>query len=373
MASSKNGIKKVFFFSALLLGVAVAYQNCAPAQFSFVKGGGGVATNDGNDNLGDPGGGGTGSPGGGTGSPGGSTGGATGGSTGGSTGGGTGHDCECPKPPCVVDYPNKKEVATAVWEDLFPGQIDADYNDFVTNFKINEQYSTRGLEMITIDFIPRARGAGYDHKLLFIMDGNRDGVPVKTKPLFQGDAEKISLIYYDINGNKISEQTNFTKESDLIIFKNTKVLFKNSSGESQNFANVKKGTKFLKSSVTARVVIKVKKPELNPAPKGRLDISRYRMMLYVWDTAKYIDLIDINSSHFDSNGYPYGVIVPADFKYPLEQIEIDSVYEYFPKYRMYLFNKYADPTVTAPDNVLNWFNFPSSGSTGRIFDRALFN
>ena len=146
-------IRLTVILGGLLLGIAIGFQNCAPAKFSFT-GNGGIGTDGANNNLGDSGGG----VGGSTGNPGGGS---------GTSGGGTGDD-SCPKPPCDVDYPTKKGVGTAVWEDLFPNPIDADYNDFVLNFKINEKYSAVGLEEITIDFIPKARGAGYDLSLIHI-------------------------------------------------------------------------------------------------------------------------------------------------------------------------------------------------------------
>ncbi len=406
-----NRFKMIIFFSILLS----QYQNCAPARFEFTSKSAGVNDNGptkrgttgdsgtGDDTGGSTGGttgstsgtttgsttgstgettGSTGETTGSTGETTGSTGGTTGttgettgtsggttGSTGGdtgSTGGDTGHS----------EFPPLGGYATVVYEDLFPRPLnenDRDYNDIVIGFKINETYNNLGrLEKIEVYFVPRGRSAGYDHRFYVSLDGEPDRGGPSTVPMFNGSAKSMTLEYYsDSNfsaASKLSSANVPLKSQDLVIYEKTSEIF------GMYNANNGEGSDYIHPRQVAKLTV-ILEPSANNLRPEKFDIRHYRMMLYVHNTEKDIDLIDVNPAQFSIDGteiYPYGMVVPDDFKYPRDGVNIDQVYPKFRPYRQYLLNKMNDSTATAPADVLNWFNYPGPGTAPLLYDRSLF-
>ena len=55
----------------------------------------------------------------------------------------------------------EKNYAVVAFEDLYPSAGDADYNDFVVRYSVEENYNAAGeLESINMTYTPIARGAG---------------------------------------------------------------------------------------------------------------------------------------------------------------------------------------------------------------------
>lgn len=265
----------------------------------------------------------------------------------------------------ILQFPSLSSVAAIAFEDNFPNPGDADYNDFVTNFRIVENINdSNQITKINIDFYPRAVGAGYDHSLIVVLDGIKDtpsNITKTTTPMFNGNAQ-ISLITYNANGAIVSTVSNLPKDKDVVIFPSTHALFGN--GNLSGTLNSSPGAAFHSARTYARLEIVLSNPASNVVSQTALDISKFRILLHVKNTNQDIDLIDVNSSNFDSNGYPFGFIIPTNWQWPTEGANINNVYPNFPAYRQYLINKKLNPAATAADPVLNWFDYPVTGSTG---------
>jgi LruC domain-containing protein len=259
-------------------------------------------------------------------------------------------------PPPVITFPNPENIATIVFEDNYPKPGDADFNDFVTNISVQEKVNTKGeIYQILIDFIPRAIGASYDHKLLLVLDGKKnhptDSRAAKvTAPLFHGDAD-ITLVHKDENGKVIEVQNNLPKSQDVVLFSSTREIFHH------GFVNVAAANcRLHKPAVTAHVEINIKSPHLNPLGSRReVDITKYRVVLHVKNTNKDIDIVDVNPEMIDTRGLPHGFFVPTDWKWPAEGLDLRMIYPKFASYAAYLSSKKTSPSVTASEDVKNWF------------------
>ena len=265
----------------------------------------------------------------------------------------------------ILQFPSLSNMAAIAFEDNFPAPGDADYNDFVTNFRIVEDINNSNqITKITMDFYPRAVGAGYDHSLIVVLDGTKDtptNITTTTSPMFSGGAQ-ISLTRFNADGSVASTQGNLSKSSDIVIFSSTHALF--GSGTLTGAINSIPSSSYKNARLFARLEIVLTNPASNVVTNNKIDISRFRMILHVKNTNKDIDLVDVDPNNFDANGYPFGFVIPTNWQWPTESSNINNVYPNFPQYRQYLIAKRLNPNATAADPVLNWFDYPVPGTAG---------
>lgn len=277
-------------------------------------------------------------------------------------GGGGGCGASVVTYPKSVDYngTTNSEWATIAYEDLYPNPGDADYNDMVLQFRIEEHYNAQNqLETVDLDFIPVARGAGYNHRLYLSLDGllnNSKNVTYQSQPAIIGSA-KVKVSYKNLtNGNQHSAYFDVT--DDLPIFHNTRATL-------AGFANVYEGSEYISPKSMTSVSISLDNPELNLGNSGLSSGAFfYRPSLYVMNTRNDIDLAEVNPNDgmIDSNGYPFGVIVPADWRWPLERVNINDAYPLFSEYRSWL----SGESDTLSDMAENWYDYPTSGAEGSL-------
>jgi len=91
----------------------------------------------------------------------------------------------------------------------------------------------------------------------------------------------------------------------------------------------------------------------------------------VKNTSNDIDIASVNGADgmIDENGYPFGLVVPEEWAWPLEGVDINEVYPYFAEYRQWLNGEITSPS----DEALHWYDYPADDADGKIFDRDLFN
>jgi LruC domain-containing protein len=70
----------------------------------------------------------------------------------------------------------------------------------------------------------------------------------------------------------------------------------------------------------------------------------------------------------DRNGYPFGIVVPVDWAWPLERVNVNTVYPHFPGYRAWL----LDNTLPISMMEKEWYRHPATDAAGKIFNRSLF-
>jgi len=249
--------------------------------------------------------------------------------------------------------------ATLAFEDLYPNPGDADYNDMVLQFRIQENYNAQQqLETIHLDFIPLARGAGYNHRLYLSLDGTLDSnnATYQSTPAINGDAE-VKVTYTNLKSGAI-QTSYYDQTEDLLVFHNTRASL-------SGFANVYSSGELTEPRLMTSIDISLNSPELNLAEDTLAGGEfNYRPFLYVMNTRQHIDLFEVNPNNgmIDSNGYPFGLMVPVDWQWPLERVNINDAYPHFSEYRAWL----AGEINTVSDQAMLWYNYPAAGAEGQL-------
>ena len=251
--------------------------------------------------------------------------------------------------------------AFIAYEDLYPSPGDADYNDFVMAFQAAESYNANGeLETINMSFIPVARGAGYNHSAHLDLNGelwNSQNVSTITDEMFSGDAI-IKATYTNLNNGTQIEKFYKKDQRDVALFYNTRATL-------DGFANVYDDDNITAPLWKTDVQVILANPELNThADRGSIEDDDYRIYLNVKNTNKDIDLYTVNPNDgmIDANGYPFGLIVPDNWQWPLERVHIDSAYPHFEDYRAWLAGEVDELSYEAE----HWYLSPSTD--GNVID-----
>lgn len=270
-----------------------------------------------------------------------------------------------PPPAPVLIFPAIDRAAAVVFEDRFPRTGDEDFNDFMTEFRIVEKInSSNQITDIIVDFYPRAVGASYDHSFLIVLNGVKQqpsNIKLHTKPLFIGNAN-VKLTHYDQNLRVTDIQDHLPVDRDVTIFSSTHACF--DPGNLNMPINTMMNNAYVPARQIARLEIHLWEPEKNVvSAKAKVDVSQFRMILHVKpgkrNGAEDIDIIDVDPNNFDKAGYPYGFVIPAEWRWPQESVNIDNAYSMFKDYRQYLIKRAAQPDlVPENDAVKFWYKLP---------------
>jgi LruC domain-containing protein len=233
---------------------------------------------------------------------------------------------------------------TVAFEDLYPVPGDADYNDFVAEYFVLENYKSQVIkeelqeaaQEVVLDgpievMLMNLHGestaiskvAGYSHKFGIVID-------------FPGHvATSVKRVYYDAYGNRqVDSQSNVADRAVIWLFENT-------------------SRPVIGKTATFDILF----------PKGitrsMVSIAPYDPVLYVHNTGKDIHLVGQDSlsgqelSYMDPNGYPWALLVPEDWQPPAETQYIGKAYPLFDEWR-------ASKGAVAP----YWYLYPAS--TGSV-------
>ncbi len=275
----------------------------------------------------------------------------------------------------------KPVINSMAWEDLYyPANttpntgVDYDYNDFLTEFVVSETAdSNNNISTIDIDFYPRAVGAGYDHQLLLVLDGLVSGqvknskLLPQTKPLFNGSAQ-VTVSYDDDDGHAVGSVTHPKYNQDIVLFPSTHAVFDPDDGNSNNngsiidtvadsddFSGSTAIDDYNRPKLFAHVHIVLDDPCLNPAPKdGRVDASGLRVILQPKPTDYDIDIIDVDAHNFTKDGLPWGFIIPTDWQWMQEGVNINNGYPLLKDYAQHLLGN----NPTDGSDYMHWYNYP---------------
>lgn len=255
----------------------------------------------------------------------------------------------------TASYPQASVWGTLAFEDLYPSPGDADYNDFVVNFRITENYdANNALETIHMDFVPVARGAGYNHSLKLSLDGVLDkprNVTTETTPVFSGNAE-VKVTKINLNNDQHHVHY-YGANDDITVFNSTR------SATGSGFFNVYPWQEDQSPNWMTSIDISLDSNTQNISGLINGEFN-YRPYLHVNNTNKNIDLnfINPNDGMIDVNGYPFAIMVPDDWAWPAERVNIDSVYPHFSEYRQWLIGE----TEQLSEMAQHWYQYPAAGS-----------
>lgn len=281
-------------------------------------------------------------------------------------------------------------TASIAYEDLYPSQGDADYNDMVSAFFIKETYSKGkkddtvlanrpGLMEVYMRWYAQARGAGYDHAQRIFL-GN----------LVKGGG-KASVYHYDPTGRLVAAPTvvDVTPTTWVDIFDDTRTQLPPSGGT--DYSNVVPGQPIQQSWST---VIQITLADPTQNRYGTTQAPPYDPFLYVKTTSQEIHMPMVNTAGgttgiidsykftdgsikkvVDGDGNPFALLVPGNWSWPLEGQRIQDAY---PQYQTWVnsnrtanTNWYLTPiTDRYVNKVLNTGSKPApSPAINNVFDK----
>jgi LruC domain-containing protein len=198
---------------------------------------------------------------------------------------------------------------TVAWEDLF-GMAqagDADYNDFIARYRVTETADAANrIKTVSVDVTADTKLAGYDHTF---------GIRIDS---FAGSAV-LTGTYIDTAGTlrSLGPQT-VTAPLNVEIFQNTRYAVGQQAGFTLEFAE---------SQSIEPGAVETDRPPYNP-------------YLLVRNTGKEIHLMgeqdlrgSTSESFQDAQGFPWGLLVPADWVHPDEGQRIEVHYPRFTNWR----------------------------------------
>lgn len=209
----------------------------------------------------------------------------------------------------TVRYPTQGYY-TIAFEDLYPQQGDADFNDYVVRAVYEEDLNAAGqLVRLRGQMQHIARGAGYKHTLRLTLPGMHGS-------------------YLHLQRFKPSGETIATQSYTVDNFKDIEIMPR--SDQTLTRSNTQPGQSMLPGQRIAFEVIA--NGGINRNLLGNLP---YDLHLHVLNTnhdihfaGRYHDE-NGNDTFLDAQGFPWALLVPGDFAWPYERHNIHQAYEFF--------------------------------------------
>ena len=250
----------------------------------------------------------------------------------------------------VQKYPPNGNYAIA-YEDLYPNLGDYDFNDFLAFYRV-EQHMNASNQIVSMKVYSRAiaRSAGYNHDFY-----------IRIKQIDDANGT-FTMKYYDENNNLVSEEssTAFQNNISLPIFIPTRKAFE-SAALNYSITNGKLNQPHFRGHLTeAEITFE------NPIETTNLAIAPYDPYIVVKNTGYDVHLIGetpidntknpIEEHDFiDDNGYPWAMLVPIDWKHPLENVHMEIAYPQFKDWR-----------ESGGTTNLDWYNLHVDGKVYTI-------
>lgn len=190
--------------------------------------------------------------------------------------------------PCEADY-------SFAWEDLLELDNDRDYNDFVVQAIIWKEMLDGGIHTF-MKFIAKARGAGYDHAFLIDFGGG------DIWTIFQSTKTALPGGWNGWAYNTV-DQCNPLPYNDVSIV--------------------------VDGDLTGTYPYPPFDPMLTVYPSGNFQNPAGSYNLNIWELAE-AELPGSGDTYVtDGLTYPSGLLIPSDWKWPLEFTNINMSYEDF--------------------------------------------
>ena len=227
-----------------------------------------------------------------------------------------------------IKYPNNGYY-TVSFEDLYPNQGDADFNDYAVRVRYEEDLNAKG-EVVRVRgyYQHVAKGAGYNH----ILRLNLPGVNSSNYTLKRLTDQDV--VEYQTSGNNIA-----FKGIEILPASNTTLAQSNTS-KGQNYQLGKKAE--------LEVIF------TSPVSKLTLGAIPYDLYIYVLNTKNEIHFAgkytktDGTDQYLDAKGFPWAVMIPGNWKWPYERADVRKSYSKFQSWYE------SKGTVD-----LDWYNFPN--------------
>ncbi|TGK10605.1 LruC domain-containing protein [Leptospira selangorensis] len=205
-----------------------------------------------------------------------------------------------------ITYP-AEGVFTVAYEDLYPSPGDADFNDYVIQFKNEEDLNSSGkIVRLRGKYQHVAKGAGYKHQLYIKL-------PVDV-------GASITYNLTQANG-KVEVATN-TVNVTAASLKSGYQIFEDSNKTIRG-QNAHPGDVFKPGFIaTVEIVFNA------PVERSKLGSFPYDLYAYVINTKQEIHFPGLyknnngTDKYLDITGFPWAILVPGAWKYPYENYDI---------------------------------------------------
>lgn len=212
-----------------------------------------------------------------------------------------------PKKATKIRFP-ATGVNTISFEDLYPNAGDADLNDYVVQFYNEEDLNAQGqIVEVRGAYQHVARGAGYRHKLNLLFP----------------NTVNISYESTITDAAGVPNNTGITKFTPTAAQLDAGLTILGNSGNTISSQNVE-----LNQTYAPGHVAKVSVIFNTPVARSVIGSAPYNVYLQVIDTSKniffpgrYFDA-DGKDLYMDSNGFPWAIMVPGVWAWPLERQDI---------------------------------------------------
>ncbi len=234
-------------------------------------------------------------------------------------------------------------VNTIAFEDLYPNAGDADLNDYVVQFYNEEDLNAQGqIVEVRGAYQHVARGAGYRHKLNLLLP----------------NTVNISFESTITDAAGVLQNTGLSKFTPSVAQLDAGIAILGNSGNTISSQNVE-----LNQTYAPGHVSKIKILFNTPVARSIIGAAPYKIYLQVIDTGKniffpgkYFDTAG-KDLFMDSNGFPWAIMVPGVWAWPLERKDIRNVdVTGYPR-----FNSWA---TSKGVNDKDWY---TTVATGKVF------
>lgn len=229
-----------------------------------------------------------------------------------------------PADPLTIDtwtfYPAANKFYLVGYEDAYPEpppKTDYDFNDLTVAFQVQQGLNNRG-ELVAIHGTAYlvTRGAAYDHDwhLQFSLPAE---IGSRVTCTYQrGPAE------LEVKPCSADNRQKTTGSVDLIVFERTAAIFRDPSGST--FVNTQADKTFVKGPRAYFAI-----DFATPLTAANIPKPPFNAYLHVRNTGQNIQLLEVNASFRDKNGFPYGMVLPTGWQPPLEKTNLLEAYGTF--------------------------------------------
>lgn len=243
-----------------------------------------------------------------------------------------------PERVASVAYPANGGYYTILYEDLYPRQGDADFNDYAARARFEEDLNSDGkVVRLRGEIVHIAKGAGYNHTLHMAL------------PLSQAHLELIRRDYDEAQTIELDEERVLAGDGRIdfeVMPSSNMTIPQSNTAMNQSELRPGKSAEFELIFPTA-----VTREELGPPP--------YDLYLQVQNTGHDIHFprrsYDENGEdrYVDPNGFPWALLIPGDFAWPYERGDMHNAYPDFEEWYRSGGERQAD-----------WYTRPAAG---RVF------
>ena len=190
----------------------------------------------------------------------------------------------------VVYYPSQNEFATFMMEDMYPNCGDYDFNDLVVNFRLKYNLN-KSNKVTSIDITYKVKASGYGE--------NGSG---------------FAMMFLNPAAQYLYPQTFWLVAYDK---------------ELKPYANTVKGKEVNFTTKTKSIVFD------KPCPMNIVTVEQIAFVSDVQMKGCWISppMYNFNYHPLDTKGMPFALVIPADFDYPMERVNINAVYPKFKSWR----------------------------------------